>query len=58
MMEVMSLPRRRVEISVFHNTCYQIACYQIVAVPQDLKVWVRLPEDSDRTKVNLKLLFC
>jgi len=34
MMEVMEPAPEKAEISVFHNTCYQIACYQIGAVPQ------------------------
>jgi hypothetical protein len=53
MMEVMSLPLEKGgSFRAPHDTSYQI-----VAVPQDLKVWVRIPEVSDWTEVDLKPLF-
>jgi hypothetical protein len=53
MMEVMSIPLENGGAFRAPN----VTSYQIVAVPKDLKVWIRVPEVQEWTEVDLKPLF-
>jgi hypothetical protein len=54
MMQVMSLP---LEDGGVLQTSGLPTSYQIVAVPEDLKIWVRIPGVQDWTEVDLNLFF-
>ncbi len=53
MMETMSIPLEKGGAFRAPN----VTSYQIVAVPKELKVWVRVPEVQEWTEVDLKPLF-
>ncbi|HWQ48971.1 MAG TPA: C45 family peptidase, partial [Methanosarcina sp.] len=53
MMEIMSIPLEKGGAFRAPN----VTSYQIVAVPKELKVWVRAPEVQEWTEVDLKPLF-
>ncbi|MPN28000.1 hypothetical protein SDC9_175434 [bioreactor metagenome] len=53
MMEIMSIPLENGGAFRAPN----VTSYQIVTVPKELKVWVRVPEVQEWTEVDLKPLF-
>jgi hypothetical protein len=53
MMEIMNIPLEKGGSFRAPND----TSYQIVAVPKELKIWVRMPEVQEWTEVDLKPLF-
>jgi hypothetical protein len=60
MMEVISIPLENGGAFITHQDASRqmvATSYQVVAVPKDLKIWVRIPGHQDWTEVDLKPLF-
>jgi hypothetical protein len=60
MMKIVSIPLEKGGAFIAQQDASRqmvATCYQIVAVPKDRKIWVRIPEHQDWVEIDLKPLF-